>query len=117
MSATAAAEDQVKHASKWGPLGFLALAVLVVAGGFAYAIAKSPAPEISVNAPDRWTGNDQIRFEATLAQRLEKQDRTIDRLDALIVGQVKFTDRLLVLLERQDDRIRSLEVNAAVKKP
>ena len=110
MSATATA-SQLKHASRWGPMGFLAMAVLVVAGGVAYAIAKAGAPEISVNSPDRWTGTDQIRFETALMSRLDRQDRTIERLDTLITSQVKITEHMLTLLERHGDKLRDLEVS------
>lgn len=95
-------DSKFKHASKWGVVGILAFAVLIVAW-------KWGPPNITTDAPDRWTGTDQLRFEAANNARLDKQDRILESLSNLIAVQVKQGDRLLSLYERQDDRLKALE--------
>lgn len=108
--------DQIKQASRWGPLGFLALAVLVVAGGVAYAIAKSGAPEISVSSREHWTKHEHYEYALQVegrVQRLEagladvarvvgKQDRMLERLEAIASAQT-------TLIQELNGRIKSLE--------
>jgi len=105
-------EAKFKDANRWGPMGLLAFAVLIIAGAFAYTLVVKGPPAVAVGPAqsfDVWTNNDQVRFEAGNATRMDKMDRMIERLDSLIVSQAKMVDRLLSLVERQDERIRSLE--------
>ena len=41
--------------------------------------------------------------------RSEPRERIIERMDALLIAQAKTTDRVLGIMERQEDRIRALE--------
>ena len=93
-------------------MGLLAFAVLIIAGAFAYTLVVKGPPAVAVGPAqsfDVWSMNDQVRFETGNSARLDKMDRMIERMDILIGSQSKIVDRLLALVERQDERLRSLE--------
>lgn len=102
-------DKAIREGSRWGPMGFLALGAMLLCGGGAYAIGKSGMPAVSVDAPDRWTGTDQIRFETTNNERIGKLERILERMDTLLTTQAQTTNRLLALVEKQDERIKALE--------
>lgn len=97
---------QLREANRWGPVGLIVLAVTVLGGA---AIIKWGPPTVSVDAPDRYTATDHARFEVSLDKRFDKLDRVIERLDVIVSTQSRQIDRLLLLAESQEARIKSLE--------
>lgn len=102
-------DRKFRDSAKWGVVGIIAFAIVVVA-------FKWGPPSVSVEAPDRWTGTDQIRFEAANNERLAKMDRVLESNSAantllanMLSKQESKIDRLTELVAAQADRIKALE--------
>ena len=99
----------LKAAKSAGAQVIWALAGLALCGAAGYTLINKGPPEVNVSATDRWTGSDQIRFETINNERIAKMERVIERMDILLLAQSKTTDRILSMIERQEERLRALE--------
>lgn len=99
----------LKAAKSAGAQVIWALAGLALCGAAGYTLINKGPPTVSVDVPNRWSSIDQQRFESTLSSRLDKMDRVIERMDLLLVAQSKTTERILGMMERQEERIKRLE--------
>lgn len=102
-------ERKFRDSAKWGAVGIIAFAIVVVA-------FKWGPPSVSVDAPDRWTRTDQVEYSHAQERADDKRDAQITALTKIVEKQDRMLERLteqgttlLALVAKQEDRIKALE--------